>query len=231
MKKNELIITTGVILCLLVFVSYFFVTSKIARAENATKVAQDATKAAQEETSAAKKQLSIMVEKEANARKSLADYIQKQKLKELAELERLGDDLGWVKAQDKLPFYLRFTKKFPDHPEIDNINKRIIDLEVKEISAGEYGEMPRAQALSIGGKTAEVEIENKTGYVLTIRYSGPDSKKVVIPAATTETISLMPGEYQVAASVSASHVTNYFGRDSMAGGKYSSSFYIITTSR
>lgn len=91
MKKYEVIITVSVIAVIVAFLGYFFATSKIARAENATKVAQKATKAAQEETIAAKKQLAIMTEKEATARKALADYIEKQKLKELvAAVRKIG---------------------------------------------------------------------------------------------------------------------------------------------
>ena len=125
--------------------------------------------------------------------------------------------------------YRRFATRYPTHSQIAAIEKRIIDLEVKEIAAGEYGEMPRAQALSYGGTTTDVEVENKTGYELTVRYSGPDSKKLVIPVGATRTIALVPGAYQVAASVNAANVTNYYGSDSMQGGRYSSSFFIQTS--
>jgi len=201
MKKYEVIITALLIAFFAAFLGYLLISSKIARAENQ-----------------AKKEREERVVIEAN----------KARERQLAaeELERLKDDLSWVKTQDKLPFYERFAERFANHPEIDSIRKRIIDLEVKRIAAGEYGEMPKAQSLSSGGSFVEVEVENKTGYILTIRYSGPDSQKVLIPIGVTTTVSLPPGDYQVAASVSASNVTNYFGRDSMKAGKYSSSFYI-----
>ena len=143
-----------------------------------------------------------------------------------ARIQALYNDLDWVKEQDDLEHYRRFTSRYPSHPQIAAIEKRIIDLEVKDIAAGEYGEMPKAQPLSYGGFAANVEVENKTGYELTVRYSGPDSKKLVIPISATRSISLLPGDYQVAASVSAANVTNYYGRDTMEGGSYSSNFFI-----
>jgi hypothetical protein len=88
------------------------------------------------------------------------------------------------------------------------------------------GPLPKAQALSYGGTSTDVDVENKTGYELTVRYSGPSSKKLVIPVGATRSVALVPGAYQVAASVNAANVTNYFGSDTMQGGRYSSSFFI-----
>ena len=69
-------------------------------------------------------------------------------------------------------------------------------------------------------------MNNKTGYELSVRYSGPESKKLVIPTGSIKSIILPPGEYQVAATVTARNVRNYFGRDKIQGGSYSSEFYI-----
>jgi hypothetical protein len=143
-----------------------------------------------------------------------------------ARIQLLFNDFDWVKEQDSLEHYRRFATRYPSHAQIAAIEKRIIDLEVKEIAAGEYGEMPKAQALSYGGTSTDVDVENKTGYELTVRYSGPSSKKLVIPVGATRSVALVPGAYQVAASVNAADVTNYFGSDTMQGGRYSSSFFI-----
>lgn len=145
-----------------------------------------------------------------------------------SRIQSLFNDFDWVKEQDHLEHYRRFASRYPSHPNIDLIEKRIIDLEVKDIAAGNYGKLPKAQALNLGGASTKVEVENKTGYELTIRYSGPDSKKLVIPVAATRGVVLIPGPYQVAASVNAGNVTNYYGSDIMHGGTYSSSFFIET---
>jgi hypothetical protein len=146
-----------------------------------------------------------------------------------ARIQFLFNDFDWVKEQDALEHYRRFASRYPSHAQIAAIEKRIIDLEVKEIAAGEYGEMPKAQALSYGGTSTAVEVENKTGYELTVRYSGPGSKKLVVPVGATRSVDLVPGAYQVAASVNAANVTNYYGSDTMQGGRYSSSFFIETS--
>jgi|GEM_PF-4435006 len=148
----------------------------------------------------------------------------------VTRLNELMDDAEWVKEQDTLDYYRRFVKTKPTHPFVPDFEKRIITLEVQEIAAGEHGKMPKAEAVSQGGTTTNVDVENKTGYVLTIRYSGPDVKKLVVSVNETKTITLSPGSYAVAASVDAANVTNYYGTDSMTGGRYSSSFYIQTSS-
>ena len=143
-----------------------------------------------------------------------------------ARIMALHDDWTWVREQDSLDHYQRFLERFPNHDQRSWIERRIIDLEVAEIAAGEHGVLPRAEPLRLGGASASVEVENGTGYELTVRYSGPSSLKLVIPVDATRFASLAPGSYQVAASVDAFNVRNYYGTDSMAGGQYSSRFYI-----
>ena len=162
--------------------------------------------------------------------KFLKDYPETTKRAD-AELriQELHNDFEWVYEQDNLAHYQRFASRFSSHPKIRLIEKRIIDLEVKDIAAGEHGEMPNAQPIQIGGDSVEVEIENRTGYELTVRYSGPDSKKLILPVESTQIIIVPPGAYQVAASVSAGNVRNYYGQDMMQAGKYFSKFHIETS--
>jgi hypothetical protein len=159
--------------------------------------------------------------------KFLEDYPETS-MRAMAEqrIQTLYNDWSWVREQDSLEHYQRFVARNPRHPQRSWIEKRIIDLEVREIAAGEYGEMPRAQPLRLGGSTVEVQVSNQTGHELTVMYSGPDSKKIVIPSGGTRTVSLPPGDYKVAASVTAANVRNYYGTDTMRGGNYSSRFYI-----
>ena len=91
--------------------------------------------------------------------------------------------------------------------------------------------LPRAQPISSDSRSssAEVNVENGTSYELTVRYSGPDSQKLVIPTGATRSLALRVGSYTVAASVSADNVRNYVGTDTMQGGRYESRFYIETS--
>src|SRR5207237_740973 len=124
--------------------------------------------------------------------------------------------------------YRRYLQRNPSDSRRAAIERKIIDLEVAEIAAGDHGTLPAAQRLSSNsyGRFADICVENGTSYELTVRYSGSDSKKIVIPAGETSSLQLAVGAYTVAASVSAANVRNYVGTDTLQGGQYSSRFYI-----
>ena len=73
-----------------------------------------------------------------------------------------------------------------------------------------------------------MSVINSTSYTLTILYSGPDSKRLVITAGGSSSIHLKNGEYRIAASVSASNVSHYAGDEQLQGGNYSVEYYIRT---
>lgn len=145
-------------------------------------------------------------------------------------IQALHDDFNWLKKKNDLGMFRQFVARFPSHREIESAKKIIIDLEVKEISEGKYGELPAAQPTRRGGSVVKVEVANDTGYELTVLYSGTDSQKLVIPVGQTGRTTLPPGDYRVAASVNATSVTNYYGQNTLEAGEYSSNFYIETTS-
>ncbi|MDC0048744.1 hypothetical protein OAL09_05320 [Verrucomicrobia bacterium] len=145
-------------------------------------------------------------------------------------IQELYNDWSWVRVKDDLQSYKRFAMNFPEHAQMAWINKRIIDLEVREIASGKYGALPKAQPVSGGGAKAMITIKNNTSYTLTIRYSGPDSKKVSVSRRSSTVVNLIPGAYKVAASVDAANVTNYYGERSLKGGKHNTSYYIETSS-
>jgi hypothetical protein len=120
-----------------------------------------------------------------------------------------------------------FLGTYPDHPEASEIKRRIIRLEVDEISGDrEPGQMPTFTQLNSNySSTSTVRITNNTGCDLTVRYSGPDAEVLVISAGATNTLSLSSGNYKVAASACGA---NYAGTESLQG-EYSSSFYIRTS--
>jgi hypothetical protein len=157
--------------------------------------------------------------------KFLADYPEttmadaaRQRIKELR------DDWDWVREQDSAEEYRRFAEHFPAHPQHSWIHKRIVDLEVDAIASGQHGELRPVQSVKSEGVVAEMRLENETGHELTVRYSGAESRKVVIPPRDSATLTLPPGEYRVAASVKASNVKHYYGLDTVVGGRYSSTF-------
>lgn len=141
-------------------------------------------------------------------------------------LGKLYDDWEWVKKQDSLEHYRRFVSNFPKHPRKEWIEARIIDLEVAEIAAGEHGKLPPVKPQQVGGSVVEIEVKNDTGYPLTLRYSGPDSKMLVLPVGKSGKATLLPGKYRVAGSVAGANVRNYYGTETMEGGFYGWNFFI-----
>jgi len=146
-------------------------------------------------------------------------------------IETLCSDYEWVKGQDKLSIYRVYLKLNPSSSNKAAVEKRIIDLEVAEILAGEHGKLPPASPVRMtGGSVAKLEIENATSHTLTVRYSGNQSYRFVLSPGKSQEFSVATGSYTVAASVASGGVFPYAGRDSLQGGSYSVKFYIQTTS-
>jgi len=140
----------------------------------------------------------------------------------------------WDKACkiNTLKSYKDYTEKYPFGDYVETAEKKIIDLEVDNIFKGDYGQLPPMSKNSYGyssySTTNSIEIYNNTQYTLTIRYSGVESKKIVLSPKQRTSITLKNGNYRVAASVNASNVQNYAGTENLTGGDYSSEYYIKT---
>jgi outer membrane protein assembly factor BamD (BamD/ComL family) len=143
------------------------------------------------------------------------------------------ESFDWEKAtrSNTIRGYQSFISKFPNSEYVEIAEKRIIDLEVDKIFDGDYGMLPPLSRDSYGGykSTNSVEIYNNTGYNLTIRYSGSESKKIILYPKQRLTTTLPNGSYRITASVNAANVRNYAGNETLSGGNYSSEYYIITT--
>ncbi len=170
---------------------------------------------------------------ESAIRQFLKDFPETTRASEAEKrIQQLYDDYAWVREQNTIEAYKRYLERHPQSANRADIEKKIIDLEVAAIDKGDHGMLPQAEPVSSDDSNpyAEVTLENGTAYELTVRYSGPDSQKVVIPAGATKSLSLKVGTYTVAASVSASNVSNFAGVETMRGGLYKSRFYIQTGS-
>lgn len=144
-------------------------------------------------------------------------YLLEQKENELyAEALKVNDAKTWK----------NFVTMYPDHPKNKQIEDKIIELEVNEIFAGTYGEIPSSSQTGVANYvSSDISIKNDTPYTLTIRYSGKENKRLNISSGETQKVILKSGQYRVTASVSAATVSNYAGRESL-NGSYSSSYYI-----
>ena len=140
-----------------------------------------------------------------------------QKEKDLyAKAQEVNNAEGWKD----------FIKLYPDHAQKDKINDIIIKLEVDAIFAGDYEDIPDASRVGEANYvTSNISLKNSTQYTLTVRYSGPENRKIIIAPRSTEKVNLKSGNYRVTASVNSARVTNYAGRESLSGG-YESNYYI-----
>lgn len=136
-----------------------------------------------------------------------------------------------IKSSNSINTIKKYLANYPNGIYKDAAEQKIIDLEVDKIFGGDYGKLPSMSKTSYGySSTNTIEIFNNTNYTLTVRYSGPKSVKLVIPAKGKRSTSIPTGNYRVTASVNASHVSNFGGTEYLSGGSYESEFYIQTQS-
>lgn len=141
-------------------------------------------------------------------------------------IERFESDWEWVKARDELEVYQRFLARFPGHEEKDSIERRILELEVESIMAGNPGELTPADAIVLGGDEVRIAVENRTIHVLTVRYLGPSLVRVTIAPHQSREVVLEPGLYTETASVPPSSIRDYAGVHFYEAGLYAHSFYV-----
>ena len=142
----------------------------------------------------------------------------------------LESNWEWVQSQDDIAEYKKFVARFPNHSKAIWINKRIIDLEIQQIAnSGKY--LPLRPIQKSKNETVlgnpKITSKNDTFYYLTVRCSGPSSKKIIIPPGGTKSFNLFPGAYKIAVSASGRNVRDYYGEQTYSlNGFYSSTYYI-----
>ena len=175
-----------------------------------------------------------------NSLKSYTQFLEKHPYSSYASLAR--DKINQIEHQEwsktiqnnSVKGYQQYITSFPDSRYSEEAKKKIIDLEVDAIFAGDHGVLPPMSRTSSGSTYStitEVEVYNNTSYTLTVRYSGPESKKITLAPKQKISITLKKGSYREAASVNAANVQNYAGIQNLDGGGYSEEFYIVTQRR
>jgi hypothetical protein len=120
-----------------------------------------------------------------------------------------------------------FLEDYSSHQEAAALRKKIIRLEVDEITGdSETGQIPPFnQYNSSYSSNSSVAITNNTGCQLTVLYSGLDAEIITIPSGGTRKVYFSSGSYKIAASACGA---NYAGTESLHGD-YGSTFYINTS--
>lgn len=140
------------------------------------------------------------------------------------------DKSAWNRTQEiNTPMsYKRYIREYPKGKKINQAKKLAIDTEVDFIFKGNYGKLPEMERVEAGkGKTTNISVYNNTGYKLKLLYSGIESESLEILPGSSSKISLINGNYRIAASVDA-NVKSFAGTETLAGGQYSVKYYITT---
>lgn len=149
----------------------------------------------------------------------------------LSELQWKDESTAWQMATDNnnQASYEKYLELHHKGKHSKQAERKLIDLEVAAAFAGEHGILPQMdKGYSTGTSYSVIEIENRTQYDLTVSYSGPDSKRMVISPYATRSMRIGNGNYRVAANVGHG-VIPFAGTEYLDGSHFSSSFYISTT--
>lgn len=157
----------------------------------------------------------------------------KQEIREENERKKWkNESSAWSAAcsANTIDMYNKYLEFHPYGAHAAQAKKKVIDLRVSNIFAGDHGTLPEMDRTYYGGgPNSSITVHNDTGYTLTLLYSGSaQSKEVIINAGGRKTFTLANGNYRVAASVSAYSVSNYVGRENLTGGGYEVTYYIVT---
>ena len=126
--------------------------------------------------------------------------------------------------------YEKYLSLYPYGSHAGAADKKLIDIEVSSIFAGSHGTLPSMDKTSYGyGSSSTISVSNDTQYQLTLLYSGPESRRLVLAPHASRSITLPNGNYRIAASVNTGGVSSYAGTESLTGGGYDISYYISTT--
>jgi len=139
---------------------------------------------------------------------------------------------AWAAARNSgtLFAYTKYLELYPHGAHASIADKKVIDHTVDMIYAGDHGSLPSMDRRYYGqGSTSSITVKNDTQYTLTLLYSGPSSKRLILDPNERRTITLTNGNYRIAASVNTSSVRSYTGEESLYGGGYDVSYYISTT--
>jgi hypothetical protein len=84
---------------------------------------------------------------------------------------------------------------------------------IERIRSGRHADMPPPQmAHAMGSAGKGMTIENGTGHVLRVHFSGPVTKSVDVPDGSSTGVELAVGAYEVAAEVPEAPIVPFYGK-------------------
>lgn len=155
------------------------------------------------------------------------------KINEIENKSWNTESKAWKTAvkENTISAYRKYKLLYPNGQHYPQAEKKLIELEVSDVFAsGNYGQLPSMDRTGYSNSTySTVSVRNDTQYTLTLLYSGVESKRLVISPHSSKSVRLKSGSYRIVASVNASNVRNFAGREELMGGSYDVSYYIQTS--
>ncbi|MCQ2182170.1 MAG: hypothetical protein MJY89_02040 [Bacteroidales bacterium] len=155
----------------------------------------------------------------------------KQMDEEMKERQWHSEDTAWERAceLDTKEAYRRYIAIFPNGQHRGEANRRFIDREVNDIMSDAHEDLPGIEHVAFDDESpsSTILVENRTEYVLTVYFSGIDSKSVLINPWGRSAVTLTNGTYKIAASVPPAHIHPYAGSTQLSGGRYETRFYVV----
>ena len=112
----------------------------------------------------------------------------------IKSLEWDTDENAWktAKKMGDIFSFRKYLFLYPTGKYSNEANKIIIDLEVDNIFSGSHGKLPKMDRGFSDQKSSRTTItaENRTSYILTLLYSGPESKRLTINPFSTQSIKV-----------------------------------------
>ncbi|MDR0755280.1 MAG: hypothetical protein LBF04_07820 [Prevotellaceae bacterium] len=166
--------------------------------------------------------------KETNKKEKYDDYLKKfpnGKHRYLAELFFWNtDSKAWNEArkQNTSVAYKKYLKLYPNGNHVKQAEKLLIDMEVDEIVKGKTYWAPSPMKTDYEySNYSTVYTYNATPYMLTLLYSGTESKKFKIPSNQKKSISLKNGKYRIVVSIYDNDNDYYYiTTKTLLGGEY-----------
>lgn len=151
--------------------------------------------------------------------------------KAMKERDWNSEDTAWKKActLDTKEAYQKYIAMYPYGPHRGQADKRMIDLSVDDVFKGSHGKLPGMNHVEKDddSPTSTICVENATDQILTVYYSGPDSRSVRIAPRSKSSVTLRNGYYRIAASVTSPNVRPYAGSENFGGGRYEVGYCIV----
>lgn len=141
-----------------------------------------------------------------------------------------SEDTAWERACaiGTRDAYEKYTAMYPYGAHVAQATQKIIDIDVENVLNNPHSSLPgfKHTKTDENSEYSTIVIENSTGVVLHILYSGLESKELYIIRGGTATITVPNGSCKIAALVDNPGVRPFAGKGVLEGGQYEVTFYI-----